>query len=179
MSGNNPNWTAKPWPTVHVPLPIPGDVDLMLLKTGTKGVLIDNMRVVGWGADSDTDGLEDNWEWVQFGDLSHDGSADSDGDGLDDTAEFGAGTDPNEAASKLAVEEVDLLLPGQLSLQWSSALDHTTPQRLYEVYCKDGTGDWTRVAGDLPPDGAVTTHLEDLPLGDPASPRLYRIEIAP
>lgn len=45
VSGNNPAWETKPWPTVVVPIHASGDVDLLFKKTGAKGVLVDNVRV--------------------------------------------------------------------------------------------------------------------------------------
>jgi len=51
------------------------------------------------GVDSDNDGLPDEWELSQFGDLSHDGTEDSDGDGFTDKQEYDSGTDPTNAAS--------------------------------------------------------------------------------
>ncbi len=45
--------------------------------------------------DCDGDGLDDDWEIANFGDLSKDGTFDSDGDRLNDAGEFAAGTDPN------------------------------------------------------------------------------------
>jgi len=47
--------------------------------------------------DTDGDGMDDNWELANFGDLSHDGTGDTDGDGLSDLAEFQNGTDPNKS----------------------------------------------------------------------------------
>ncbi len=38
--------------------------------------------------DSDNDGMDDDWELLFFGDLSHDGTADSDADGYTDLQEF-------------------------------------------------------------------------------------------
>ena len=49
--------------------------------------------------DTDTDDMPDNWEILNFGDLSHDGSADTDGDGLTDLAEYENDTDPNDSDS--------------------------------------------------------------------------------
>jgi len=46
-------------------------------------------------ADSDTDGMPDDWETCYFGNLGHTGGVDSDGDGLSDLAEYIAGRHPN------------------------------------------------------------------------------------
>ena len=48
-------------------------------------------------ADSDGDGLDDNWENAVFGDLSRDGTGDEDGDGLTNGDEFSRGTNAAEA----------------------------------------------------------------------------------
>lgn len=45
VNNSNSWWDSKPWPTATVPVFIGGDVDLLLTKTGTKGVLLDNFRV--------------------------------------------------------------------------------------------------------------------------------------
>jgi len=44
--------------------------------------------------DTDSDGMDDNWELQNFGTLLRDGSGDWDGDGLTDLNEYEAGTDP-------------------------------------------------------------------------------------
>lgn len=51
-------------------------------------------------ADTDSDGLHDEWEKLFFSGLTQSGTQDSDGDGLDNTAEFGLGTDPSVADSE-------------------------------------------------------------------------------
>lgn len=58
------------------------------------GLSISGVIVV---TDSDSDGLDDPWEIVHFGNLSQDGTGDPDGDGFDNEAEETAGTDPNDA----------------------------------------------------------------------------------
>ncbi len=45
-------------------------------------------------ADSDADGLDDNWELTYFGTLTHAGAEDFDGDGFSNRQEFLRGTDP-------------------------------------------------------------------------------------
>ncbi|MFC1856590.1 DUF1566 domain-containing protein [Thermodesulfobacteriota bacterium] len=56
------------------------------------------LRTVRGGqiVDIDSDGMSDNWELTNFGDLTHDGTADSDLDGLTDLEEFQNSTNPND-----------------------------------------------------------------------------------
>ncbi|MCK5038675.1 MAG: lamin tail domain-containing protein [Thermoplasmata archaeon] len=51
--------------------------------------------------DTDADGMPDEWEMEQFGELTPDGTGDWDGDGVSDLDEYSAGTDPlvDEAAA--------------------------------------------------------------------------------
>jgi hypothetical protein len=64
------------------------------------GVYEDAMiRIVGTipDVDQDGDGLPDQWELENFGNLEQDGGGDPDEDGLNNLGEYGAGTDPNDA----------------------------------------------------------------------------------
>ncbi|NWK55003.1 cadherin domain-containing protein [Verrucomicrobiaceae bacterium N1E253] len=45
MNGMVPDWQVKPWPWVTVDINQAGDVDLKFETTGTKGILIDTIRV--------------------------------------------------------------------------------------------------------------------------------------
>src|SRR5262245_25819064 len=51
------------------------------------------------GADSDNDGLPDEWELRHFGNLNQGPNGDPDGDGLTNLQELAAGTNPNLADS--------------------------------------------------------------------------------
>ncbi|MFC1820860.1 leucine-rich repeat domain-containing protein, partial [Thermodesulfobacteriota bacterium] len=53
----------------------------------------------GVGNDTDSDGMDDDWEYATFGDLSSDGTADTDNDGLSDLEEFTNNTDPHNPDS--------------------------------------------------------------------------------
>lgn len=66
--------------------------------TASDGELVANQIVtiiVNTGNDRDGDGLPDDWELENFGNLDKDGAVDSDSDGLLDSEEFEIGTDPN------------------------------------------------------------------------------------
>ena len=52
--------------------------------------------------DTDADGMNDGWETVMFGDLSHNGAADTDGDAFTDLEEHNAHTNPAVAGESSA-----------------------------------------------------------------------------
>lgn len=81
------NWLIKAGQAGNYPITV----------TASDGKLYANQKVmltVFPEGDSDGDGLDDEWEILYFGDLSHDGSADFDGDGISDKDEYLQGTDP-------------------------------------------------------------------------------------
>jgi Tol biopolymer transport system component len=97
-------------------------------------------------ADSDGDGLPDDWELAHFGDLSHDGSADSDGDGLSDLQEFKAGTDPLDPNSTLRVLAVTPAQMDKAAIAWDSV-----PGKTYQLQFKPNLRDapWTDVGNPV------------------------------
>jgi len=87
--------------SVHVPH---GSFDVAVATNGTVYVSNesdDTIAVFGICSESDTDkdGMEDDWEIENFGDLSHDGKADTDSDELNDLQEYQEDTDPNDPDS--------------------------------------------------------------------------------
>jgi hypothetical protein len=67
-------------------------------------------------SDSDSDGMDDEWETNHFGGLSQDGDSDQDADGTNNRTEFRLGLDPKDGSSRF---RATLSLSGQL--EWPSA----------------------------------------------------------
>ena len=66
---------------------------------GNESLIMSDSIVLDENDDSDTDGLSDAWETIQFGNLSLNGGADTDGDGFTNAQEFRNNTDPNNRLS--------------------------------------------------------------------------------
>jgi hypothetical protein len=120
-------------------------------------------------ADTDGDGMEDDWEWANFGTLARDGAGDFDGDGMSDLAEYRAGTSPVDNAACLRF--------------FTLASDHTNVRRLfwqrvpgqsYRVQYKDELGqtNWTNLAGDITADGNQASLVDT---NTSPSQRFYRV----
>ncbi|GEM_PF-1116855 len=145
---------------------------------GMLGIDTAALSVTSAATDSDGDGLPDDWEIEQVGNLSmnpedHDDNdgltalqeyvygtdpflKDSDGDGLADNLEIMAGSDPANADSLLYVQGQPLS-DGQIRLEWESA-----PDRTYSIW---GSSNLTSglnelVAHHLPATPPLNTFLD-------------------
>ena len=120
------------------------------------------------GDDSDNDGMADEWEVADFGDLNRDGSGDQDGDGQTDLQEFLAGTDPANGSSILRVLTITRMRGGGgTTVVWSGVVG-----RQYVVQFKESLGEmWSNASGAIEANSTSMsfTHNSSLPR------RFYRV----
>ena len=117
--------------------------------------------------DSYNDGMEDDWEVAQFGNLYRDGAGDQDGDGQTDLQEYLAGTSPTNDASILRVLTVTPLGGGSTTVVWSAVVG-----RDYIVQFKDALdAEWTNASGMI---GADSTSMS-FAHNSSSSERFYRV----
>ena len=119
-------------------------------------------------ADSNGNGIPDNWETAYFGSATGaDRDADTDGDGMKNWQEYIAGTIPTNAASYLKVETVSPA--GGATITFPAAANRT-----YTIEYKDGldTLIWTRLGDIVPKNVDWTATITD---PSPTTNRYYRI----
>jgi hypothetical protein len=104
------------------------------------------------GADTDGDGMDDDWEVAYFSNRSRDGSGDFDDDGVTDLQEFRAGTDPTNSDSVFRVLTVTPMGGGSTRVIWTG-----NPNRSYRVEFKDdlSAANWTSLAGTISWNGST------------------------
>jgi hypothetical protein len=126
--------------------------------------------------DTDGDGMSDGWELANgFNPLQpNDGSPDADNDGMTNLAEFIAGTDPRNAASRLSASV--LRAPTGYVLQWTAM-----PGRLYKIQTRVGSsGAFEDLVDPLLPrraQGVVESYPIQINADAPA--QYYRVVVIP
>ena len=96
MIGNNPDVLARSWNGIIDDVAIWDrpltTAEITQIYNGGTGTALGDLL----NPDTDNDGIDDNWEILNFGDLTRDGTGDEDSDGLSDLNEFLSGADPND-----------------------------------------------------------------------------------
>lgn len=100
--------------------------------------------------DYDGDGLDDEWEWGQFGTMLRDGTSDYDSDGMTDMDEYIAGTDPRDSASIFRISAMSPAADGSgMTFSWySSNLWINSPYKV-ERCTNLIEGQWTLVGTQI------------------------------
>jgi hypothetical protein len=120
-------------------------------------------------ADTDSDGIPDQWEMDNGLSSTEplDANLDNDGDGMKNGAEYIAGTDPQDPASCLKVEQFGVSSPAQITFQAVSNKTYTIQ------YTDDlNLSAWLPLANVV---ARTTTRTETVFDPAPATNRLYRI----
>ncbi len=123
-------------------------------------------------ADTDEDGLPDDWERLYFTDLSQTGEGDFDEDGQSNRDEFEFGTDPTNAASRVALQTLTQESDGRVRLEFVA----DAPGPLV-IEVSEELRQWSEVAGEFTFPGITTGRWESSePAPDTAA--FYRIRRA-
>lgn len=128
-------------------------------------------------ADTDGDGLPDDWEQFYFKSLAEGPDGDPDHDGATNREEWAARTDPTLASSRLRILQAGFDADGNARLRFTLA-----PSCTYIVQTGTGLGDWNAAAGELtyPEPGVAEFHEQKLTVPPAAPPTaFYRVVVEP
>jgi hypothetical protein len=160
--------------------------DLTLLEPGTNILLVAEDAAghtgvslpltVEPGIDADADGLPDAWEVRYFGSTSTPGGRpndDPDADGLTNLAEFGVGTDPRDASSRLQILAVELS-GNNVRLCFTTAAG-----KRYQLEWTDDLSSPVWVPASEPLIGTGSVRQADVAGGVAQPMRFYRVRAVP
>jgi hypothetical protein len=124
-------------------------------------------------ADSDGNGLPDNWETAYFNHIGVSPTADADQDGMSNLAEYKAGTVPTDAQSVFEFIDIQVEATGGARVKWSSVANKNyTIQRSVELL--SGFAAIKTGVAATPP---TNTYLDTTATGP--GPYFYRLLVEP
>jgi hypothetical protein len=136
-----------------------GDVSYYQTPAGQTNTLTDGGTVNFSGnytfLDMNHNGISDAWEMAYFGSVTTNRTqfTDSDGDGMSDYAEFIAGTNPTNAASKFDILSVTVQSNRFVQMRWAAV-----PGRIYQVESSTNLAGWTPLTDWLQASGSPMSY---------------------
>jgi len=124
-------------------------------------------------ADLNSNGISDAWEEAFFGSVTTNrtASTDTDGDGMTDYAEFIAGTNPTNAASRFYFTNV-AAVNGLVQMQWPAVSN-----RLYQVSVSADLAAWNAASDWMQATNTATMSYTATNSGD--GPQFFRLQVKP
>jgi len=124
--------------------------------------------------DANQNGISDAWETACFGSVATNRTqlTDTDHDGMTDYAEFIAGTDPTNAASRFYFTGETILSNRLVQIQWTVATN-----RLYQLNVSTNLSGWLPVSGWLQASNGPTMNCTVTNTGDGS--HFYRVQVQP
>lgn len=147
-------------------------------------VTIDHLRFDGnaaflpVGADADSDGMPDYWEYHHFGDITTTlPGDDADNDGVSNLDEYTADTGPNDLSSRLRIESIVATATAD---EFIITTPNTSTARNYTLQESDDLGvtdAWIDVSGQGPTVGNDGNLVFTASRPSSATKRFYRVEV--
>jgi subtilisin family serine protease len=124
--------------------------------------------------DANNNGIPDDWEKDYFGAVTTNRTqfTDTDGDGMTDYAEFIAGTNPTNAASRFYFTGELLQGNNLIQMQWT-----VVTNRLYRVNVSTNLADWVSVTDWLQASNNPT--MDDAVTNSDGGAHFYRVQVLP
>jgi hypothetical protein len=123
--------------------------------------------------DTDSDGLPDDWESTNFGNLGQLANGDPDNDRLTNLQEYTVGSNPNSASSGMPIVEVSGTTASGFTITFP-----TVAGRTYQVLGAESltSASWTNIGSSIPGDGTQKSVTDPLPSAP--SCKFYKVQIS-